>query len=299
MTPGVHGRAGAQQFGNAARTVEPSRVEQRAYPLWGPLASIARAASALGPRERRSTAGLSRTTPTPPRAQSALAGELEVLCQSSTSPHATAASTPGGCSCSAAKYAMEPGSTAPTAKRWSTSEDASLMKLSPSSTATSRLGSRVCFRIAAAATAPGDATLAPSATAVHQGSADPSHLATPATAMAVKNTGPRSPGAGLGVGWRGTPAVRCGRRSPSGTAAGTARLRGPGPAPQRQRRARRRARRQPSPASPPTEAAVGSDGVRLLRPTRHRDVLRARQSYVNAPKDKSCGRRFSLSASGR
>ena len=66
------------------------------------------------------------------------------------------------------------------------------MRLSPSSTATMPLGSRTCFSTAAAATASGGATIAPSVIAAHQGMPGRSSLATRATAAAVNSTAPNA-----------------------------------------------------------------------------------------------------------
>ena len=80
--------------------------------------------------------------------------------------------------------------TAATANLYSTSEEASLIRLSPSSTVTIRFGSRNRFRMAAAATASGGATMAPRAIAAHQGMSGTKCFAVTAISPAVKKTAP-------------------------------------------------------------------------------------------------------------
>src|SRR3954453_13941805 len=83
-----------------------------------------------------------------------------------------------------------PAMVAPTAKRYSTSEEASLSRLSPSSTTTRRFGRRQFLSPDAAATASGGATMAPSVTAAAQGRSGTSSLAVTATITVVNSTAP-------------------------------------------------------------------------------------------------------------
>ena len=81
-----------------------------------------------------------------------------------------------------------PAASVPTASRNRNSALASLSRLSPSSTAPMRAGSRTCRRIAVAAVASGGATIAPSATAAAQARSGSISRAATATATVVTPT---------------------------------------------------------------------------------------------------------------